>query len=426
MAVYLCLGSNLGDRRSNLRLALEALTAVGVRPERVSPVVESQALLPPQSPPEWNRPFLNAVAECHTGLAPDELLAALKDVERRLGRNDPRHWSPRPIDIDILLYDDAVVATERLRIPHPGLATREFFLSPLAALAPGLRIPGLERSALEQKRALGNGIPLWMGIVNLTPDSFSDGGEAATWQAVETRIDAMIAAGANFLDFGAESTRPGATPLTADLEWARLEPTLGRVVDKLHGDPLRPRLSVDTYHPLVARRALDHGIDMINDVSGLTDPAMIELAAGARADFVAMHNLGLPADPGRTLPTDTSAADAVAAWLDRQLDIWTRAGIDPARIVFDPGVGFGKNPLQSLELLRDIARFADRGLRLLVGHSRKSFMAAFGGRDREERDLATLGASLALASEGVEILRVHNVEVHTAAWRGWMHVAPQR
>ncbi len=422
MAVYLSLGSNLGDRRDNLRKALAALQRQAIVVERVSPVVESPAMLPPEAPPEWNLPFLNAVAECRTTLAPEALLAILKRIERDLGRSDTRHWAPRPIDIDILLYDDAAVATGQLVIPHPGLATRPFFLTPLAALAPRLRIPGIEGSPLGLSRARGNGIPLWMGIVNLTPDSFSDGGEVEGWPEVEARIDSMIGAGAHIVDFGAESTRPGATPLTAEQEWARLEPNLGRVVGKLRGDPLRPRLSVDTYHPEVARRALDYGVDIINDVGGLTLPGMLGIAADSRAEFVAMHNLGLPADPGRTLPTGRNAADQLEEWLDLRLAEWSSAGLDFARIVFDPGIGFGKNPLASLELMREIGRFTSRGLRLLVGHSRKSFMGQFASRDRAERDLVTVGASIALAARGVDILRVHNVEQHTAAWRGWAHL----
>ena len=422
MAVYLSLGSNLGDRRDNLRRAIEGLGRQSIVVERIAPVVESPALLPPQAAPEWNLPFLNTVAECRTALTPEPLLAALKRIEQDLGRSDTRHWAPRPIDIDILLFDDVVVATDRLVIPHPGLATRPFFLTPLAALAPRLRIPGLGRSPLELSRARGNGIPLWMGIVNLTPDSFSDGGEADDWGAVEPRIDSMIAAGAHIIDFGAESTRPGATPLTPEQEWARLAPTLERVVARLGSNPLRPRLSVDTYHPEVARRALDAGVDIVNDVGGLTLPGMLELAARSRAEFIAMHNLGLPADPARTLPAADNVAEKVEAWLDRRLAEWTAAGLDLARIVFDPGIGFGKNPLASLELMRDISRFGRKGIRVLVGHSRKSFMGQFASRERAERDLVTVGASIALAARGVDILRVHNVEQHAAAWRGWAHL----
>jgi dihydropteroate synthase len=261
-----------------------------------------------------------------------------------------------------------------------------------------------------------------MGIVNLTPDSFSDGGEQDSWEAVATRIDEMVELGAQLLDFGAESTRPRATPLSADEEWIRLEAMLARVLDKFRGDPLRPRFSIDTYHVAVARRALELGVDVINDVSGLTQPAMLELAADSNADFIAMHNLGLPADPDKTLETGRSAVDQVDEWLDDRTAAWTKSGIDPGRIIFDPGIGFGKNPLQSLELLRHISRFRQRGLRILVGHSRKSYMKSFSRDDHNDRDLITVGASMALCERGVDILRVHNLPAHALAYRGWAHL----
>jgi dihydropteroate synthase len=234
----------------------------------------------------------------------------------------------------------------------------------------------------------------------------------------------MIEAGVHIIDFGAESTRPGATPLTADAEWSRLAPVLTGAIARLGGDPLRPALSVDTYHVTVAERALALGVDMINDVGGLTDPGMLALAAESGARFVAMHNLGLPADPGLTLATDRSATDQVEAWLDERLGQWQAAGIDLGRIVFDPGIGFGKNPLQSLDLLRNIGRLNGKGLRLLVGHSRKSFLRGFAADAPAERALVTLGSSMALCARGVDILRVHNVADHALAYRGWAHLQP--
>jgi dihydropteroate synthase/2-amino-4-hydroxy-6-hydroxymethyldihydropteridine diphosphokinase len=424
MPIYLSLGSNLGDRRENLRAALGALDDESVHVQRISPVVESPALLPPDAPADWNSPFLNLVAECSYALTPEALLQTLKRIEQALGRSEGRRWAPRPIDIDILAFGDAVIDTARLTIPHAGLNQRTFFLTPLAALAPGLELPRSGKTALELNVALGQQIPLWMGIVNLTPDSFSDGGHNTTWDAIEQRIDAMIASGVHILDFGAESTRPGAAPLTAEDEWSRLEATLLKVIDKYADDVLRPSISVDTYHAAVAARAIELGVDIINDVSGLTQPAMVELAATHETDFVAMHNLGLPADPGTTLATDSSAVDQVEFWLDRQLKAWQVAGLDLNRIVFDPGIGFGKNALQSLELLREIRRFRNKGLRLLVGHSRKSYLKSFAGSGARERDLATIGSSLALCQSGVDILRVHNVPDHVAAYRGWAHIQP--
>jgi dihydropteroate synthase len=258
-----------------------------------------------------------------------------------------------------------------------------------------------------------------MGIVNLPPDSFSDGGELASWRSLEARLDRMWEAGAQIIDLGAESTRPGATPLTAAEEIERLVPMLERVLEKFRSQRLRPLISVDTYHAETARRALEGGVDIINDVGGLTAPAMLELAATHRADWVAMHNVTLPADPRHTLPPDADVGAAVERWLEDQLTVWTRAGLSLDRILFDPGIGFGKNPLQSLALLRDIRRFHKYGLRCLVGHSRKSFMQSLGTRDTRERDLATIGASLQLCRQGVDVLRVHDVELHAAAYRGW-------
>jgi 2-amino-4-hydroxy-6-hydroxymethyldihydropteridine diphosphokinase/dihydropteroate synthase len=423
MDIYLGIGSNLGDRRAHLSAAIAALAAAGVEVTRVSPVVESPALLPIDAPADWNQPFLNAVIAGRTAAAPEELLSRLKSIEARLGRTDRGRWAPRPIDLDILLYGREELATERLRIPHPGIHERGFVLVPLAALEPSLVIPGRgPRTALEHARALPRPIPLWMGIVNVTPDSFSDGGELLDRPALEARVAALAAAGAHIVDVGAESTRPGAQPLTADQEWARLEPVLGPLLDRYRDDVLRPSFSIDTYHADTARRALALGVDIINDVSGLTSPAMIELAAASGKDWVAMHHVSVPADRARILPLDADPVDAVMRWLEERMTAWRGAGLSLDRILFDPGIGFGKNPLQSLKLLRSVDRFHAFGLRLLVGHSRKSFMHAISPPDTAERDLFTVGASLRLGEQRVEVLRVHNVAAHAAAYRGWAHL----
>jgi 2-amino-4-hydroxy-6-hydroxymethyldihydropteridine diphosphokinase/dihydropteroate synthase len=422
MNAYLGLGSNLGERRANLAAALARLANAGTSVLRVSPVVESPAMLPADAPTDWNRPFLNVVAECRTDETPHALLDRLKSIERDLGREQGARWAPRPIDLDILLYGTEQVATDRLRVPHPGITERAFVLTPLAALEPGLTIPGRgSKTVLDWCREPKRHIALWMGIVNVTPDSFSDGGRFTDWPSVDAQVDALIAAGAAYVDIGAESTRPGAALLGADAEWARLEPVLRPLLDKHAGGALRPRFSIDTYHPETARRALELGVDAVNDVSGLASPAMLELAAGSRRDWIAMHNLGLPADRSRTLPVDADPVAAVERWLERRLGEWRRAGLDLGRVIFDPGIGFGKTPLQSLQLLREIGRFARYGVRVLVGHSRKSFMHELAA-DRAERDLFTIGASLHLCAQSVEILRVHDVAAHAAAYRGWSHV----
>lgn len=422
MQTYLGLGSNLGDRREHLRRAIAALERAAVCVRRISPVVESPALLPGDAPADWNLPFLNLVLDCDTDCRPNELRQRIKPIEQSFGRSAAGRWSPRPIDIDILLYGNEQIATGDLTIPHVHTHRRSFVLTPLIALEPRLRLAGRpEKTLLEWSMTVRDHIPLWMGIVNLTPDSFSDGGRYMGWPAVAPLVEAMLQAGVHIIDLGAESTRPGAKPITAAEEWQRLEPVLSRLQERLATDRLRPLVSVDTYHPETARLALDRGTEIINDVSGLTNPAMIELATESRANWVAMHSLSVPVDKSQTLPPGASAFAAVSTWLQGQLERWAKAGVDLDRVIFDPGIGFGKDPLQSLELLRHAGRFRQHGLRVLVGHSRKSFLSKFTDAAPGNRDLATLGASLALCAQGVDILRVHDVGLHAQAYCGWSH-----
>ena len=424
MRVYLGLGSNLGNRREHLSRAIEALEAHGTTVARVSPVVESPALLPDSAPSDWNLPYLNLVLECEVRCSPEQLRLRIDEIQRDFGRHGTSRWSPRPIDIDILLWGRERIETERLTIPHRDLTCRSFVLAPLAALAPRLTIPGWgERTVLDWSMALDQHIPLWMGIVNVTPDSFSDGGRFVDRDRIEPHVAEMAEAGVHIVDIGGESTRPGATAVDPAIEWSRVGPVLERLIERLAGRRLRPLLSLDTRHPEVAEKGLALGVDIINDVGGLTSPAMIALARDSAADWVAMHHVTVPADPNVTLPVDRDPYDSVAHWLRQRMETWDAQGLDLGRIIFDPGIGFGKNRLQSLRLLRRAGEFRRHGLRVLVGHSRKSFMKSFAGRDDTDDDLTTLGASLHLSAQGVDIIRIHNVPLHATAWRGWSHLA---
>jgi len=423
MQVYLGLGSNLGDRRDHLSRAIDALESQGVGIGRVSPVVESPALLPDSAPSDWNRPFLNLVLECTVECTPEQLRLWIDDIQSAFGRVNTSHWSPRPIDIDILLWGRERVVTERLTIPHRDLTRRSFVLAPLTALAPRLTVPGGDgRTMLEHSIALGHHIPLWMGIVNVTPDSFSDGGRFMDWPRIGPHVEAMIEAGVHIIDVGGESTRPGATSVDPELEWARVAPVIKRLVERLAGARPRPLLSLDTRHAEVAAKGLELGVDIVNDVSGLTCSEMVALARDADCDWIAMHHVTIPADPRTTLPDDEDPFDTVEAWLLERMEAWDAQGLNLERIIFDPGIGFGKNRLQSLRLLRGAGEFRRHGLRVLVGHSRKSFMKSFTGEDEAARDLATIGASLHLCAQGVDIIRVHDVPGHVAAYRGWSHL----
>ena len=423
MQVYLGLGSNLGDRRGHLSRAIDAIEAKGLLVSRVSPVVETPALLPEDAPADWNLPYLNLVLECDADCSAEEFRMAIDEIQRSFGRQDRSHWSPRPIDIDILMWGRERIVTDRLTIPHRDLTRRSFVLAPLVALEPRLTIPGQgDRTALEYSVALERHVPMWMGIVNVTPDSFSDGGRYVDWPRVEPHVAAMCDAGVHIIDVGGESTRPGATPVDPATEWSRVESVLERLIERTAGCRLRPLLSLDTRNPEVAEKGLALGVDIINDVSGLTSPEMIALARDSDTDWIAMHHLTVPADPESTMPSGRDPFAGVEQWLKERMEQWDARGLDLGRIIFDPGIGFGKDRLQSVRLLRRAGEFRRLGLRVVVGHSRKSFMKGFSRSEPSESDLVTLGASINLCAQGVDIIRVHDVPMHAAAYRGWSHL----
>ena len=420
MGIYLGLGSNLGDRRSNLSRAITQLETKELRVTRVSPVIESAAQLPENCPAEWDRPFLNLAVECETEAPPETVRSWIKEIEWDLGRIDDLHWSPRPIDIDILLWGETELSSKMLTVPHARLRERDFVLAPLIALEPRLIVPGAARaSLLDWSRRLPTHIPLWMGILNVTPDSFSDGGQLLDWKHLEPHALGMIDAGAHIIDVGGESTRPGGEPVTAETEWARVAPILERLIETRDRQPFGPLISIDTYRTTTARKALRLGVDMVNDVGGLGSEEMIELAGESGVDFVAMHQLSLPVDPKITLAQDVDPYAALEQWLLARLERWEKAGLDLNRIIFDPGIGFGKTVQQNRELLSRAGEFRRHGLRVLIGHSRKSFLGDVVGDEMTARDLATAGLSLNLCQQGVDILRVHNVPINIGIYRGW-------
>jgi len=249
-------------------------------------------------------------------------------------------------------------------------------------------------------------LPLLMGIVNVTPDSFSDGGRFFNSDAAIEHGLRLAAEGADILDIGGESTRPGAEPVDADEELRRVLP----VVEALAAQCRRP-ISIDTSKAEVARRAIEAGAEIINDVTALTgDPIMPAVAAESRCAVCAMHIQGTP----RTMqdrPTYTDVVAEVMEYLGRRRDALLAAGIERERIALDPGIGFGKTTEHNLQLLTHADRFHALGCPVLVGPSRKRFIADVGrlppaGADRMP---GTIGAALALARRGVQVLRVHDV-----------------
>ena len=423
MTIYLGLGANCGDRADNLTRAIDALAAQGFDIEKISPVVETPALLPPDADPAWDKPYLNLVVAGRADWSAADGLAIAKRIEQQLGRTAGPRWSPRPIDIDLLLWGAQQVNRGRLTVPHIDARTRDFVLTPLMHLRADLPLGENGETAFALTRAI-RPIPLWMAVINLTPDSFSDGGEHQCINQLGAHFDNLLAHGVHIIDLGAESTRPGGEAIDATREWARLEPGLAQLAERLHGRRLRPWVSIDSRHPSTIDKAMRYGIDVINDVSGLSNVDMIALAKQSDCQVVAMHSVSLPAG-GARLADSPSAHRQVNDWAEQQLESWRAAGLNLNRIILDPGIGFGKSARQSFDLLAHCAELR-RHLRLLVGHSRKSMFANLGARPPNQRDIETLGASLAACAQGVDIIRVHAPLTHQRAYLAWAHVEAAR
>jgi dihydropteroate synthase len=247
--------------------------------------------------------------------------------------------------------------------------------------------------------------PVLMGIVNVTPDSFSDGGLFVSREAALAQARKLVADGADIVDVGAESTRPGHTPVSPEDEWSRLEPVLATLVAEA-GAPV----SIDTYKALTARRALAVGVAVVNDVWGLQrDPDMAHAVAEADAGVVVMHNRD-GVDPDLDIVAD------MLRFFERSLEIAQHAGIAAAHIALDPGIGFGKSRQQNYDALRAIPRLLTLGFPLLIGVSRKSIFKDVAGGIVEGRLLGTLAANLLCAEKGAQIFRVHDVADHRGAF----------
>ena len=376
--VIIGLGSNLGDRMHQLQQGVVGLHRHAGAVLKTSGVYETPALLPPHAPEGWNLPFLNAAVEIQYSGPPQTLLMILKKIEQSQGRKSSGgRWQPRPLDLDILLFADLCIEDKSLKVPHPGLRERAFVLSPLKDIDPQLKIPGRGvDSVLHLSRQLKEKCPAWMHIVNVTPDSFSDG----RWWSVskfQEFLKNMYLPSVQVVDLGAESTRPGARPIPPEEEWQRLKPYLQAFQDfynrpsspstrrqlqkeppplpsvaktfapagagkpdpktktsvlKCHSEPtvrflFATRLSVDTRHASTARLAVPFGVSIINDVSGLKDPEMVKVLQNTEVDYVLTHSLSVPVKATEHLPVDKDPVQEIRQWLKAKLEFLEKQGI---------------------------------------------------------------------------------------------------
>ncbi len=260
-----------------------------------------------------------------------------------------------------------------------------------------------------------------MGIVNVTPDSFSDGGQWLTPEAAVDHAARLVRDGAGILDVGGESSRPGSDPVPLVEEIRRVLPAIQAI-----GAELSVPISVDTTKAEVARLAIAAGASIINDITGLAgDPAMVDVAVETGAGVVVMHMAGLP----KTMQVEPSYVDVIAEvyeFLARRIEVLENAGIPRERIAIDPGIGFGKTSAHNLELLRNLGRFATLGCALLIGTSRKRFLGRITGKSVEDRLIASVVSSLAAIEQGANIVRVHDVAAMSEALKVWRAIQEKK
>ena len=260
-----------------------------------------------------------------------------------------------------------------------------------------------------------------MGIVNVTPDSFSDGGKCVNTDETLLHVKKLIEDGANIIDVGGESTAPGTTGITQDEEWNRLECILPQVISMSHSAGVE--VSIDTRNAKTAALAARLGVDYINDQSGLLDPNMTEVVANSTVGIIIMHNLGIPASHSKTMAcSKEEIMDEIVEWLAYRVKILVATKVARERVIVDPGIGFGKRLEESWHIVRNIQELKRLGQPVCVGHSRKSMLSVV-SKDVSERDFPTAIVSTFLMQQGVDIIRVHNVALTRTATEVMGHLS---
>ena len=243
-----------------------------------------------------------------------------------------------------------------------------------------------------------------MGILNVTPDSFYDGGEHYDLVDTQKRVDAMINEGVEIIDIGGESTRPGSKPVTEEEELERVIPAI-EYISKEYDVPI----SIDTQKPEVAKKAIQAGACIVNDVGGLRNEDMISVVAEMKVPVIMMHMQGTPENMQKN-PQYGDVVEDIKEWLEERIIAAEKAGIKRSDIIVDPGIGFGKNLKHNLELLGRLNEFKGMAGGVLLGASRKSFIAMMTGNEGGDRLTGSLSAAIRGATGGVDILRVHDVK----------------
>ncbi len=249
-----------------------------------------------------------------------------------------------------------------------------------------------------------------VGILNVTPDSFSDGGKFDSLETALTHLKKLIAEGADVIDIGAESTRPQATPIGPQEEWRRLTKILPAVISEVKKSQKKIKTSIDSYHFETLVKAWELGVDVVNDVTGLSDERIVNFIAAKNVETVLMHHAAIPAVEGALVNRNINLIREMLRWSEEKISYLQQKNVKKSQLIFDVGIGFGKDALQSIRVLKNIDAFRVLGLPLYVGHSKKSFLEAI--KIEGDRAEKTLVVSKYLLQKNVDFLRVHDVAAH--------------
>jgi len=440
--VCLSIGSNIGNRFINIATAISRLCKSNCE------VINSSFLRETYPMHIINQPkFLNVAIEIKTDLEPQRLLNFLKDIEKSLGRNmNGIRYGPRPVDLDIVFYgtndggNDIIFNSKELTIPHPRCHERSFVLEPLCDIDPSMVHPTKGKSVqsllkdcdysdpavrlipLPRNRFLSSKSAHVMGILNVTPDSFSDGGQLSSVDdAVKTALK-LIDDGASIIDIGGESTRPGAEEIILEEQLCRTIP----VIESLRLENSDIPISIDTRHSHVAKEAINAGADLVNDVSGGEfDSNMFSVVSELKIPIVLMHMRGTP----RTMQTMTDYDNVLQNVSSHLLLLSQKAqkkGIHKWSHIYDPGIGFAKDYEHNLLLLKHYNELRINLFNppMLIGTSRKGFIGKILSElDPQQRDFGTVASVLSallsanhqqqkvpIDNNKFDIVRVHNVK----------------
>jgi dihydropteroate synthase/2-amino-4-hydroxy-6-hydroxymethyldihydropteridine diphosphokinase len=417
---FLSLGSNLGNTSQNIE------DAYGLLSPKCTILNKSTTILTKPYGITDQPDFANSAIKVETELEPLELLEFIKSIEAELGRVENKRWRERLIDIDIIFYDDMVVDIPNidkelivskdpmkhnlLTIPHKDYHNRTFVVEPLLEIEPGIVDPKTGVKLIQNYRILVNCYDsiveskgAWiMGILNVTPDSFSDGGKNSSLDIIIENYKQMIIDGADIVDIGGESTRPKAVAVGLQEEIDRVIP----VIQAIRSFDPKTVLSIDTYKPEIAELALQNGVDIVNDITGLTNPKMVDVITKYNCPIVIMHKKGDPATM-QDSPYYDDVVQEVYDFFVQQIGVCKAAGIE--KIILDVGIGFGKRLKDNLDLIKNLDKFVELGYPVLFGSSRKGMYRELFGLDVDNREEVTMATTAFVIQKKAKIIRVHNV-----------------